>query len=286
MSFKFLNSLLFPEINFSEKQLTNVLKNKTILITGASFGIGEALAKSLLVYDVHLILIARTEEKLNQIKSLSIHNNAKVSVYKVDLCNVHSIDNFYNDLVNQKIKPDVIINNAGKSVKRSLWDFKDKFYSIENSIKLNYLAPIHLILKFVSRIESQNIHILNISSLTVLLPPFPLWSAYHSSKGAFDIWFKCVESELENAKIKFSTIYLPLVNTRMITPSQEYKNMPAMSVGHVSDIVKCMLISKNKNWLPWWFGLVKALIFVFTPLMFLVKKIYLKYIYASNKIVS
>jgi NAD(P)-dependent dehydrogenase (short-subunit alcohol dehydrogenase family) len=70
--------------------------------------------------------------------------------------------------------------------------------------------------------------VINVSAVNVLLVPAPKWAAYQASKTAFDQWFRSVGPELNARGVSTTSIYLPLVRTRMMEPTKEYKNMPAM----------------------------------------------------------
>ena len=85
-------SLLFLPTRLNRKKLENIVKNKTILITGATFGIGEKLAYQLANTGANLILVARTEEKLNQIKIEIEASGGKVEIFPTDLTQTESVE--------------------------------------------------------------------------------------------------------------------------------------------------------------------------------------------------
>src|SRR5439155_17251813 len=85
----------------------------------------------------------------------------------------------------------------------------------------------------------------------VLLPP-PKWAAYQASKTAFDQWFRCVGPELNAHGIATTSIYLPLVRTRMIEPTPAYKNLPAMQPEQVARLICRAINSRRRRYAPWW----------------------------------
>ncbi len=256
-------SLLFLPTRLNRKKLENIVKNKTILITGATFGIGEKLAYQLANTGANLILVARTEEKLNQIKIEIEASGGKVEIFPTDLTQTESVEKLLNKLNNLPNGVDIVINNAGKSILRSITDSLDRFHDFQRTMALNYFAPVQLLLGLIPILERNKGHIINISAVNVLLIPAPFWSAYQSSKTAFDQWFRCAAPELNAAGIKTTSIYLPLVRTRMIEPTAEYKNAPAMSPQHVASIICKAIYTQTKYFSPWWliFGQIASVLF-------------------------
>ncbi len=241
-------SLLFcPFKRLNKTKLKKILNNKTVLITGASFGIGEAIAKKMADFNVHLILLARTTEKLLKIKNyIEAKQNADVEIFSVDFYDLPQVDDLLKKFEKKNLIIDYFISNAGKSIKRSIWAALDRFHDFERTMKVNYLAPVKLALYFLSKMP-ENGHIISISAINVLFKPVAGWSAYQTSKVAFDQWAKSIAQELRRKKIYVSTLYLPLVRTRMIAPTKEYEKMPAMNSEHVADILLKLLYSVCKK---------------------------------------
>lgn len=256
---------LFPPALFDEKKLAEKLDGKTVLITGASFGIGEMVAFRLSKTGAHLILVARTAEKLEQIKNeiQKVNQSAKVTIFPADLTDEKQIENLLDELKKQPDGIDVFINNAGKSIRRPLFETLERFHDYRRTMNLNYFAPVKLMLGLIPILQKNRGHVINISAVNVLLIPAPFWTAYQSSKTAFDQWFRCAAPELEAADIATTSIYLPLVRTRMIAPTAEYKNAPAMSPDHVAKIICRSIYTRRKVFKPWWliFGQISSVIF-------------------------
>ena len=101
--------------------------------------------------------------------------------------------------------------------------------------------------------------IINVSALNVLLLPMPEWSAYQASKSAFDQWFRSVSPELSAHGITTSTLYLPLVRTRMIAPTAMYQSAPAMRPEQVAALIGRLIIHKKTSFKPWWLYPVEVL---------------------------
>lgn len=259
----FIERILFPPTYLNRKKLKDMLNGKTVLITGASSGIGEQLAFFLADINVHMILVARRREKLMSMKSEIEKKAATVSIYSADLRNNEEIEGllaFIHQLPNGL---DFVVSNAGKSINRSINDSLDRFHDFSRTMAINYFAPVKLLLSVIPILKKRKGHIINISTVNALLIPIPHWAAYQASKTAFDVWFRSAGIELKPAGITTTSIYLPLVRTPMIEPTHAYEKMPAMSPEHVCSIICRSMITKRKIYRPWWliFGQLASVLF-------------------------
>ncbi|MCO1600352.1 SDR family NAD(P)-dependent oxidoreductase [Desulfosporosinus nitroreducens] len=245
--------LLFPPVYLNVKKLRSELQGKTVLITGASFGIGEKLAYLLADMNIHLILVARTEEKLLTMKREIEEKAAKVSVYSADLRKPEEIKELLTFIHQLPDGLDLLVSNAGISIRRSISHSLDRYHDFTRTMAINYFAPVQLLLSLIPLLEKNKGQVINISTINVLLIPFPYWAAYQASKTAFDTWFRSVEPELNAMDISTTTIYLPLVKTRMIMPTTAYQKLPAMNPYHVGKIICKSMYTKRQKYRPWWF---------------------------------
>jgi len=257
-----LEHLLFPKTFLSRKKLRQAVEAKTIVITGASFGIGEALTHLLADYPVHLILVARTAEKLKAIQTSLQNQAATIDIFPCNLTDKTALEALIVEL-HQFPKIDFVVSNAGHSIMRSIHQSLDRLHDFERTMKINYLAPVQLLLGLIPMLKKSQGHIINISAVNVLLIPAPYWAAYQASKTAFDQWFRAAMPELNQYKITCSSIYLPLVRTRMIAPTKAYAKTPAMQPTHVARLIAKILYTKRRKHQPWWlfFGILASVIF-------------------------
>lgn len=260
--YRLIEHLLFPKTFLNEAKLKESLKEKTVLITGASFGIGESLSLLLGTTDAKLILIGRTKEKLLSVQNKIIKGGGFAEIYVIDLRNDDEIQSFIQYLKKLK-RLDVLVNNAGKSIRRPLVESLNRYHDFSRTMAINYEAPVKLILALLPKLEKNHGHIINISALNVLMAPAPYWTAYQASKSAFDQWFRSASPEIEHMGITTTSIYLPLVKTRMISPTKAYDSMPAMKPNHVAKIICKCLIKKKRRYKPWWsfFGEIGSVLF-------------------------
>lgn len=269
-SYSLIEYFLFGNSCINKRRLKKAIQGKTVLITGASFGIGESLAKLLASIGARLILVARTQAKLELLQKELEAIGGKVDIYALDLTQKEEVSQWLETLPKEI---DIVVSNAGKSIKRSIYDSLDRLHDFERTMALNYFAPVQLLLALIPKLEKRQGHIINISAVNTLLFPPPFWSAYQASKTAFDQWFRSVSPELKAKGINLTTIYLPLVKTRMIAPTKAYENAPAMSPQHVANIIAKSLLTKRTRYKPWWLflGEIASLIFRIPGKFLLVK---------------
>lgn len=249
---RLITSLLFPHKSLNLLKLKSRLNQKTILITGASYGIGEELAYLLAPTGCHLILVGRTVSKLELVKTGVLERGGSAETFGADLRNPEELDSLIIHLQGLKDGIDVFVNNAGISIRRSLEDSLDRYHDFTRTMAINYFAPVRLMLSLIPILKEKNGHVINISTANVLIAAAPKWSAYQASKGAFDGWFRCALPELNAMNIATTSIYLPLVKTRMIEPTESYRNMPAMYPNHVAKIICRYLLTRKRTFKPWW----------------------------------
>ncbi|MFN0204563.1 MAG: SDR family NAD(P)-dependent oxidoreductase [Bacteroidia bacterium] len=255
-TFQFLlNRLLFPHRSLHFEALSKAIARKTILITGASFGIGEELAYTLAPTGATLLLVARTTEKLLLVQEKVKHLGGNAHIYTCDFTKREEVEGFIKELKDKEI--DIVISNAGKSIRRKLADSLDRFHDFSRTMHINYLSPVQILLPLIPVLAKRKGHILHLSAVNVLLAPAPYWAAYQASKVAFDQWFRCTTPELNAIEISTTAVYLPLVKTRMIEPTVAYQNMPAMTTQQVANWVCNALITKPKRLAPWWLHLAE-----------------------------
>ncbi|TCZ75247.1 SDR family NAD(P)-dependent oxidoreductase [Paenibacillus albiflavus] len=263
VSYRWLEKLLFPRTLINWNKLRSELDDKTILITGASSGIGEQVALMLADLNVHMILVARRGEKLLALKQAIEHKTAQVSVYPADLRNKEELEGLIAYIEQLSGGLDFIVSNAGISIRRSIHDSLDRFHDFTRTMAINYMAPVQLLLATIPLLGTSKGHIINVSTINVLLLPMSHWAAYQASKSAFDTWFRSTALELHTMGITTTSVYLPLVRTPMIEPTQAYRSMPAMNPYHAAQIICKSMYTRKRTYKPWWilFGQWGSLMF-------------------------
>jgi short-subunit dehydrogenase len=244
--------LFFPFLWFSRSRLQKRLAGKTVLITGASYGIGEALALTVADAKAHLLLVARTAAKLEEVKQQIEARGGRADVFPCDLANPVEVEALLHKLHQVPGGIDLVISNAGKSIRRPIFDSLDRFHDFTRTMNLNYFGPVQLLLALLPMLVARRGHVINVSAANVLLAPAPKWAAYQASKTAFDQWFRSAGPELNARGVATTSIYLPLVRTRMIEPTEAYRNMPAMQPEQVACLICRAINSRRRTYAPWW----------------------------------
>lgn len=252
-----LEKLMFKTNRFHLHKLQQECAGKTILITGASSGIGEQLAFLLAETDCRMILVARRADKLSAMKDEIEAMAAKVEVFSADLRVDRELDCFL-EFVHKLGALDCIISNAGKSINRPIFQSFGRDHDFTRTMAINYFAPVRLVMSLMPLLKESGGQVVNVSSINVLMTPMPHWAAYQASKSAFDAWFRSAAPELKSNGIAASTVYLPLVRTPMIEPTAAYRNVPAMEARQAARLISSMLYSKKRTWRPWWLWPVQA----------------------------
>ena len=247
-----IESFLFPTQKINPAQLNQKIKGKTIVITGASFGIGEQLAYLFSNHQVHLVLLARSTEKLETIAKTIIQNGSQCTLISVNLYVESEVDKAIEIMKQLPNGIDLFISNAGKSIMRSLSDSLDRYTDFTRTNALNYLAPVKMLLAITPILKKNNGQIINVSAINVMLLPTPKWAAYQASKTAFDQWFRANLAEWKVMGVQAQTMYLPLVRTRMIAPNKMYEHYPAMQPEQVAIKIARLICSSQSYFQPWW----------------------------------
>ena len=220
------------------------LEGKTVVITGASSGIGAVTAFKVAQAGGIPVLVARGKDKLEEIKSQIEARGGTAHVYPCDLSDLEAIDGLTQQLTNELESIDYVVNNAGRSIRRSIKLSGDRFHDFERTMQLNYFGAIRLVMGLLPKMRRQKTgHIVNISSIGVQTSP-PRFSAYVASKAALDAWSNVVSSELIGDGITFTSIHMPLVKTPMIAPTRIYDKFPTISPAQAAGKVITALVDR------------------------------------------
>ena len=237
---------LDPQIS-GERSLKRRVADKIILITGASSGIGQATAYKLAENGAEMILVARDKEKLANTKLEVEKRGGKAHIYQCDLSVIDQIEQLTQTVVKNHGRVDILINNAGRSIRRSIANSIDRFHDFERTMQLNYFGSLKLTLGLLPVMEEHGGgHVINISSIGVQTNA-PRFSAYVASKAALDAFTRCAASEYSDLNVHFTTINMPLVATPMIAPTEVYKSVPTLTPEEAADMLATAIIDKPKR---------------------------------------
>ncbi|NNL56393.1 MAG: SDR family oxidoreductase [Pseudomonadales bacterium] len=227
--------------------LRREVKDKVIVVTGATSGIGKECALRLAEADANVVLVARTLEKLDETLAEIDRKGGKAYAYSCDVADLDACDALVEAVLEDHGQVDILINNAGRSIRRSVRYSYDRFHDFERTMQLNYFGALRLITGFLPSMEEQKSgHIINISSIGVLTSP-PRFSAYVASKAALDAFSQCTAPEYVEQNIHFTTIHMPLVRTPMIAPTSLYRAFPTLAPEQARDLIVKAILGKPKR---------------------------------------
>ncbi len=237
---------LDPDL-FKDRSFEGAVNGKTVLITGASSGIGKAAAFKIAKAGGIPLLVARSEDKLEATKREIEDLGGTAYAYTADVSSPDSIDELVERVLADHASVDVLVNNAGRSIRRSVALSYDRFHDFERTIQLNYLGTIKLIMGLLPHMrERKSGLVVNVSSIGVQTNP-PRFSAYVASKAALDAWTRVVGSETIGDNVHFTTIHMPLVRTPMIAPTKIYDSFPTISPEEAADLICEAIRAKPKQ---------------------------------------
>jgi NAD(P)-dependent dehydrogenase (short-subunit alcohol dehydrogenase family) len=229
------------------RTLSEAIGGRRVLITGASSGIGRAAALKVAAAGAIPLLVARNVERLEEVRAEIVASGGTAYVYSADLSNMEDIDHLLERIVSDHRHVDMLVNNAGRSIRRSISLSYERFHDFERTMQLNYFAAIKLVIGLLPRMRARGFgHIVNVSTIGVQTSP-PRFSAYVASKAALDAFTKVVASEVIGDGVTFTTIHMPLVRTPMIAPTKLYDTFPAIAPDEAADMICEALRTRPKH---------------------------------------
>lgn len=250
---KAVGKLANPARVSDHDKLRSVVSGKNVLVTGASYGVGEATARMLAGAGARVLLVARSADRLDDLVASITAGGGQAVAYPADLTDEAAVEALAKQVTEDHGPADIVVSNAGKSIRRSLHRQYDRPHDFERTIAINYLAPIRLLLGVLPAMrEHGGGHIVNVSSVAVRVPPGPQWGAYQASKGAFDRWLRSVAPELHADGVDVTSVYFALVRTRMIEPTPMLGKLPGLYPDQAADVVAKAIIERPRTIAPPW----------------------------------
>jgi len=221
-----------------KRLLRDAVGGRRILVTGASAGIGRETALRLGRGGAELLIVARRRPRLEELAGELSALGANAHVMPCDLSDVDAVEALAAQVLAEHGGVDVLVNNAGHSIRRSLRNSTDRLHDFERVMRLNYFGIVALTLPLLDEMRQRGSgHVVNVSTLGTQFGPEPRFTAYLGSKGALDAFTRSAAAETHRDGVLWTTVHMPLVRTEMIAPTKAYRGVPAMSVAQAADMV-------------------------------------------------
>lgn len=244
--------LLSPPACRDPRRLEAAIRGKTILVTGASHGIGEATARLLARCGAEVLLLARSGERLEEVAAGIRAAGGEASVYRLDLTDSQARGEVAARIEANHPRIHAVISNAGHSIRRPALQSGER-NDLGRLLAVNFSGPAALLLALLPRMVAQGGGVIvNVSSASALPPGLPRWAAYQGGKAGFDLWLGSLGNELRGRGVRVSSVYLPLVRTRMIAPTRAYRLAPALTPLEAAQAVVYPLVRPVRRVAPWW----------------------------------
>jgi acyl-CoA synthetase (AMP-forming)/AMP-acid ligase II/NAD(P)-dependent dehydrogenase (short-subunit alcohol dehydrogenase family) len=241
-----------------DRRLREATAGRIVLITGASSGVGRASALRLGAAGATVLLVARREELLETVRDEVQAAGGAAHVYPCDLADLEQVGALAERVLADHGRVDVLVSNAGMSIRRWISETYDRFRDVERTINVNYLGPVRLMLGLLpSMRERGEGQIVSVATVGVSLPPLR-WSAYIASKAALETWLAGVAPEVRADGVRTTSIHLQLVRSPMLGPFRMWNYLPGMSSEEAAGIVARAIVERPRTIAPLWGRLAGA----------------------------
>ena len=211
------------------RSLEAAVGGRTVLVTGSSYGIGRATAVQVAQAGATTILVARDADRLAELASEIAAGGGAAHAYPADLADMEAIARLADRLAADGHEVDVLVNNAARSIRRSLADTYDRLHDFERTMRLNYFGAVHLTMALLPGMRERGRgHVVNVSTMGTQTST-PRFAAYLASKAALEAFTRVAAAECLGDGVRFSVVHMPLVRTPMIEPTAAYEGLPALS---------------------------------------------------------
>ncbi|HEY8218093.1 MAG TPA: SDR family NAD(P)-dependent oxidoreductase, partial [Acidimicrobiia bacterium] len=173
--------------------MTYDLNGKRALVTGASAGIGAALAEGFAARGATVGICARRADRLAEVLQRVQAHAPESRSWTIDLADLDGIAGFAKTVEQELGGVDVLVNNAGIPKRRHVTRLSTD--ECEAVMRINYFSPVRLTLALLPGIIERGGHIVNISSVAARLGP-PIEAAYAASKAAMTAFSECMAVDL------------------------------------------------------------------------------------------
>ncbi|MFC4128538.1 SDR family NAD(P)-dependent oxidoreductase [Nocardia rhizosphaerae] len=227
------------------------IAGKTVLLTGASSGVGRATAHALGRDGARLILVARTAEPLLGVRDAVRAEGGLAESITCDLSDPDDTDRLAATVLDRYGTVEVLVNNAGRSIRRRATEATDRFHDYERTMALNYFGAARLTMGLLpAMLDAGDGHIVNVATWGVAAGSMPKFTAYHASKAALAAFGRSLGAETRARGVHVTTVGFPLVRTEMIAPTGAYDEAAALSAERAAEWIGIALRTRPVELYP------------------------------------
>lgn len=235
------------------------IAGKTVLLTGASSGVGRAAAHALGRDGARLILVARTAEPLLRVRDAVRADGGLADSITCDLSDADDTDALVKKVLDEYGAVDVLVNNAGRSIRRQAAEATDRFHDYERTMALNYFGAARLTMGLLpAMLAAGEGHVVNVATWGVAAGSMPKFTAYHASKAALGAFGRSLGAETRSRGVHVTTLGFPLVRTEMIAPTGAYDDAAALTAEQAADWIRTAIRTRPIELYPRYTRILQA----------------------------
>ena len=231
------------------------IEGKHVLITGASSGIGAALAEGFARSGAVVGLCARREDRLSEVLERVREHSPDSQMWPIDLSKLDELEAFARRASDELGGIDILVNNAGIPKRRTVQALTPDV--VESVMTINYFSPVRLTLALLPELIARGGRIVNVSSIAARLGP-PAEAAYTASKAALTGWSESMMIDLADTDVKVHVVNPAVIDTELFQlPDNDdtVAHVEALPVGAIVDPVLDQLRSGAfEIYVPEWFS--------------------------------
>jgi NAD(P)-dependent dehydrogenase (short-subunit alcohol dehydrogenase family) len=235
---------LDPELH-AARNLRLTVKDKVVLVTGGSSGIGRATALKLADAGARVLIVARDPARLARVRTEVEERGGSVSTYVCDLADPADCERFLRRLRAEHGHVDILINNAGRSIRRAIDNTYGRMHDYERLMQINYFAAVRLTLGLLPEMVEQGGGMVVVVSSIGVLTNAARFAGYNASKAALEAFARCAAGEYKSRGIHFSIVNLPLVRTPMVAPTRIFHHFPLIEPEQAADMVCSAIVHRS-----------------------------------------
>lgn len=242
---------------------------KTVLITGASSGIGYELGKIYAENGYNLVLAARRSDKLRNLKDdilKNINSNLLIEIISVDLAEDRAAYKLFDVIKSKDIEIDILINNAGAGMYGEFAEYSsEQMEKNDRMINLNIKSVVELTKLFLDdMIKKDRGSILNVSSIAGFQPGGPLMANYYASKAYILSFSEALREELRKMNVTISVLcpgptITEFEKSSNLTGSGLFSKFKTMTAKEVAEIAYRDFTKKKRIIIPGFMNKLAAL---------------------------